>query len=91
MPINECVSIKQPQVYLHYKPARNQVSIDIYNCCISKSGCFSVTATISRATAKSLAEGQAVLDGHHVIKHRVHGAGEEIETPCNILTNFCNN
>jgi hypothetical protein len=64
------------------------VSIDIDNCCIPESGYFSVTATISWVTAKSLAEGQAVLDRHHVVKHRVHCAGEEVETSCNILTNF---
>jgi hypothetical protein len=66
------------------------VSIDIDKCCILESGCLSVTATISWATAKGLAEGQAILDRHHIVKHRVHCAGEEVETPCNILKNFCN-
>jgi hypothetical protein len=66
------------------------VSIDIDDCCIPESGHLSVTATIIWATAKSLAEGQTVLDRHHVIKHRVYCAGEEVETSCNILTKFCN-
>jgi len=64
-----------------------QMSVNVHNCCVSVSRGLSSAAIIQWATTKSLAECQAVLDGHHIVKYRVHCAGEIVETPCKILTN----
>jgi hypothetical protein len=66
------------------------VRVDIDNCRVLERGCFLVAATIRRATAKSLVEGQAVLGRHNIVKHRVHCAGEVVQTSYNILTDICN-
>jgi hypothetical protein len=64
-----------------------QMSVNIHNCCVSVSRGFSGAATTQWATTKSLAEGHTVLDRHHIVEHRVHCAGEVVETPCKIFAN----
>jgi hypothetical protein len=68
-----------------------QMSVNIDNCCVSVSRGLSSAAIIQWATEKGLAECQAVLDGHHIVKYRVHRAGEIVETPCKILANINSN
>lgn len=62
--------------------------IDIDDCRVLERRCFFVLTAIGRAAAKSLVEGQAVLGRHDIVKHRVHCAGEVVETSYNILTNL---
>jgi hypothetical protein len=61
------------------------MSVNVHNCCVSVSRGLSGAAIIQWTTTKSLAECQAVLDGHHIVKYRVHCAGEIVETPCYIV------
>jgi len=68
-----------------------QMSVNIHDCCVSVTGGLSGAAIIQWATAKSLAECQAVLDRHHIVKYRVHCAGEIVETPCKILAKVDSN
>jgi hypothetical protein len=63
-----------------------EVIVDIDDCTVPESGCFSAGAPVTIATAESLAESQTVFGRHHVVKHRVDCAGKEVETPCNICT-----
>lgn len=88
VPKNKCVAITQPWAHICDTPAMIQMSVNIHNCCISVCRTLSRAATIQLATAKGLAEGQAVLDGHHIVKHRVHCAGEVVETTCKTLANI---
>ena len=91
IPMNKCVTITQPRAQLCDTPAMIQMSVNIHNCCVSVSRGLSDAATIQWATAKSLAECQAVLDRHHIVKYRVHCAGEIVETSCKILANVDSN
>jgi len=91
IPLNKSVTITQPCAQLYDTPAMIQMSVNINNCCVSVGRGLSGAAIIQWATAKSLAECQAVLDGHHIVKYRVHCAGEIVETPCKIVANVDSN
>jgi galactokinase len=68
-----------------------EMSVNIHNCCVSVSRGLASAASIQWATAKGLAECQAVLDRHQIVKHWIHCAGEIVETPCKILANVKSN
>lgn len=67
-------------------PAVTVVVVYIDDSGVPEGRCFSTGAPVRTVTTQGLAESQAVLGGHDVVKHRVDRARKEVETPCNICT-----